>query len=164
MEQKKRQVFYSFHYLRDNWVASQIRNIGVVEGNKPVSDNDWEEVANKGDESIKRWIDSQMNMRSCLIVLVGAETANRKWVKYEIQRAWEKGMGVVGIYIHNFTRKDGRHDVQGTNPFSSFKFGDSSFDRIVECYNPNPFDAYNDVKEHLSELVERAIEIRNSYR
>ena len=82
MEQKKRQVFYSFHYSRDNWVASQIRNIGVVEGNKPVSDNDWEEVANKGDESIKRWIDSQMNMRSCLIVLVGAETASRKWVKY----------------------------------------------------------------------------------
>lgn len=164
MEQKKRQVFYSFHYSRDNWVASQIRNIGVVEGNKPVSDNDWEEVVNKGDESIKRWIDSQMNMRSCLIVLVGAETANRKWVKYEIQHAWKKGMGVVGIYIHNFTRKDGRHDAQGMNPFSGFSFGSSSFDKIVECYNPDPSDAYNDVKEHLSELVERAIKIRNLYK
>lgn len=40
----KRQVFYSFHFKNDSWRAGQVRNIGVVEGNTPVSSNDWEEV------------------------------------------------------------------------------------------------------------------------
>ena len=38
----KRQVFYSFHFKNDSWRAGQVRNIGVVEGNMPVSSNDWE--------------------------------------------------------------------------------------------------------------------------
>lgn len=36
----KRQVFYSFHFKNDSWRAGQVRNIGVVEGNTPVSSND----------------------------------------------------------------------------------------------------------------------------
>ena len=44
----KRQVFYSFHYGNDSWRASQVRNIGVLEGNSPVSSNDREEAKRKG--------------------------------------------------------------------------------------------------------------------
>ena len=43
-----RRAFYSFHYSLDNWRASQIRNMGIIEGNKPVTDNDWEKVKKKG--------------------------------------------------------------------------------------------------------------------
>jgi MTH538 TIR-like domain (DUF1863) len=39
-----RNCFYSFHYKSDNARASQVRNIGVIEGNRPASDNDWEAV------------------------------------------------------------------------------------------------------------------------
>jgi len=35
-----RRVFFSFHYTPDNWRASQVRQIGVIEGDAPVSDND----------------------------------------------------------------------------------------------------------------------------
>jgi len=37
----RRQVFYSFHYEADAWRAAQVRNMGVVEGNQPASDNEW---------------------------------------------------------------------------------------------------------------------------
>ena len=43
----KRQVFFSFHYNRDSWRASQVRNMGKVDGNSTFSDNDWEEVRYK---------------------------------------------------------------------------------------------------------------------
>ena len=33
----KRRVFYSFYYKEDSWRASQVRNIGVVEGNRPAT-------------------------------------------------------------------------------------------------------------------------------
>ena len=44
----------------------------------------WEEVKRKGDDAIKKWIDDEMTGRTCAIVLVGAQTASRKWVTYEI--------------------------------------------------------------------------------
>jgi hypothetical protein len=83
----KRQVFYSFHYAKDAWRASQVRNIGVVDGNQPVSDNDWETITSKGESAIKNWIDGQLDMRSCVVVLVGTETSTRKWIEYEIERS-----------------------------------------------------------------------------
>ena len=52
----KIQFFYSFHYENDSWRASQVRNIGVLDGNSPVSSNDWEEVKRKGGISSKKWI------------------------------------------------------------------------------------------------------------
>jgi hypothetical protein len=49
-----RKVFYRFHYVPDNWRAAQVRNAGVVEGNVPVSDNDWEKITRGGEDAIKR--------------------------------------------------------------------------------------------------------------
>lgn len=56
----KRQVFFSFHYQPDSWRASHVRNIGALDGNAPVSDNDWEQVKRGGDRAIERWIAAQM--------------------------------------------------------------------------------------------------------
>ena len=34
------------------------------------------------------------------MVLIGAETANRPWVKYEIEQSIARKNGLLGIYIH----------------------------------------------------------------
>ena len=48
-----RKAFYSFHDKPDGARAGPVRNIGVVEGNTPVSDNDWETVTKGGEAAIK---------------------------------------------------------------------------------------------------------------
>jgi len=111
-----RETFFSFHYVPDCWRASQVRNIGVVEGNQPCSDNDWEEVKKGGDAAIQAWIDGQLSGRSCEPVLIGANTAGRKWIKYEIEKAWNDGKGVVGIYIHNLLDANGNKATKGRKP------------------------------------------------
>ena len=93
-----RKVFFSFHYQEDNWRAAQVRNMGILDDTSNIIDNSWEEVKNKNDIDIKRWIDNQMNNCSCIVVLIGKNTANRKWINYEIRRAYELGKGMVGIY------------------------------------------------------------------
>ena len=85
-----RRVFYSFHYQLDNWRAAMVRNIGSIEGNSPASDNDWETVTKGGDAAIKRWIADEMNYRTCAVVLVGSNTANRKWINYENHKILER--------------------------------------------------------------------------
>jgi hypothetical protein len=170
----KRRVFYSFNYKEDNWRASQVRNMGVIEGNQPVSDNDWEQIKKGGDEKIKRWINEQLKYRSCTIVLIGAHTAGRKWIDYEIEKSWNDGKGLLGIYIHNLKDKDGKQSSKGKNPFDYFQINgyNSKLSSIVRTYDPPLFFfyQYNDSKKvyeyihnHIESWVEEAIYIRNKY-
>jgi hypothetical protein len=163
-----RKVFYSFHYKPDNWRASQVRNIGVVEGNTPVSDNDWEAVTKKGDPAIQKWIDDQLNGRSCSIVLIGKDTAGRKWINYEIEKSWNDGKGVLGIYVHNLKDSNGNQSTKGKNPFDDFtmKRDSKKLSSIVKAYDP-PYststNVYDYIKNNLDSWVEEAISIRNNY-
>ncbi len=129
----KRRTFFSFHYKPDNWRAGQVRNMGVVEGNEPVSDNDWETVTKGGDAAIRRWINQQMSGKSCAIILIGANTSGRKWIKYEIEKAWNDGKGVVGIYIHNLRASNGDQSAKGANPFYSFTVNGRRLSNIVKA-------------------------------
>lgn len=163
-----RKVFYSFHYIPDCWRVSQIRNIGAIEDNKPASDNDWEEVKKGGDSGIKKWIDDQLHGRSCTVVLIGKETAGRKWIKYEIEKSWNDGKGVLGIYIHNLKNKDGNQTTKGKNPFDDFimKRDNKKLSEFVKTYDP-PYiistNVYKYIKENIEKWIEEAIKIRNNY-
>lgn len=161
-----RRVFYSFHYKPDNWRASQVRNMGVIEGNRPVSDNDWEKITSGGDDKIKKWINEQLQGKSCTVVLIGSKTAGRKWIKYEIKKAWNDGKGVLGIFIHNLKDKNENQSLKGKNPFEDFTVDEEKLSKIVKAYDP-PYSTstyvYNHIKENLGDWVEDAIKIRNNY-
>ena len=162
-----RRVFYSFHYKPDNWRAGQVRNMGVIEGNKPVSDNDWESITKGGDKAIQKWIDDQLSGKSCAVVLIGKDTAGRKWVKYEIKKAWNDKKGLVGIYIHNLKDQNESKTTKGANPFAEFTMGDSDkkLSSVVKAYDPPYTDSknvYAYIKENLEDWVEEAIEIRGN--
>lgn len=162
----KRRVFYSFHYAPDSWRASQVRNIGVIAGNRPATDNDWETVTKGGDRAIRRWIAEQMHRRSCTVVLVGTDTADRKWINYEIIKSWNDGMGVLGIRIHGLENSDGNISGKGANPFRFIDYGDTGkkLSSIVKCYDPpgrNSRERYNWIARNLADVVEEALEIRS---
>ena len=136
----------------------------------------------QGDAAIKKWIDDNMKNRSCVVVLIGTNTADRKWVKYEIKRAWETGKGIVGIYINRLKDQVGKQSLMGDNPFDKF-FIDKTFNNIAErgeaanhnekrlssvckAYSPSHLvstNAYKDIAENIQDLVEEAINIRNQY-
>ena len=160
-----RRVFYSFHYKPDSWRAAMVRNIGAIEGNRPSSDNDWEAVKRGGEAAIKRWIAGQMNYRSCTVVLIGSNTANRKWINYEIMKSWDDGMGVVGIRIHGLEDSEGKTSKMGGNPFGYIRYGNTGkqLSSIVKCYDPagrTSKEKYGWISNHLANAVEEAIRIR----
>ena len=163
----KRRVFYSFHFDIDAWRAAQVRNIGATEHNEPVSDNAWEEIKRGGDAAIKKWIDDQISTRSCEIVLVGSQTANRKWINYEIGKAWDDKKGLLGIYIHRLLNQDGKASTKGNNPFSYVKLKNgltiANYPDIARTYDPphnDSKDAYNYIRNNLANWVEHAIKNR----
>lgn len=161
-----RRVFYSFHYANDSWRASQVRNIGAVEGNQPAKDNDWEAVTKGGDKVIEEWIADQMDGRSCVVVLIGSGTANRKWINHEIVKAWNNGKGLLGIYVHNLKSSEGVTCKKGANPFDyvTLKSSGAKLSTMVKTYDPpgcSSTDVYAHIKTNLESWIEAAIAARN---
>lgn len=163
----RRQVFFSFHYSRDAWRASQVRNMGKVDGSSTFCDNDWEDVREKSDSKIREWIDSQLNMRSCLVVLVGNQTSERKWIQYEIEKAYQLGKGIVGIRIDRLKDVWGNQDCRGANPFYSTFTQDghrlSNYVTLYETQYTSSEYAYNDIANNIERLIDEAISKRGTY-
>lgn len=115
-----RRVFFSFHFQEDAWRVSQVRNIGVIRGweAKPFHDAaSWESVRRAGDRAIKDWIDRQLDGTSVTVVLVGAQTAQREYVKYEIKESHRRGNGLLGVRIHKMKNHRRETGKRGHNPF-----------------------------------------------
>jgi hypothetical protein len=164
----KRSVFYSFHYKPDHWRVQQVRKMGALAGNAAVSVNTWETIVARGDRAIRAWIDKNMAGKSCAVVLIGARTAGRKWIDYEIEKAWNEGKGVVGVHIHRLRNSKRLQATKGQNPFADFVIGTARTPMrdIVKVYNPPHTDsanAYAYIEHNLAAWVEEAIRIRKRY-
>lgn len=161
-----RKVFFSFNFKRDAERVSQVRNMGVVAGQQLLTANQWEDVKEGGDEAIKQWIEDQMRGKSCAVVLIGYGTAGRRWVEYEIQKAWNDGKGLVGIHIHNLKNLAGEQSGKGANPFNGFNVAGTAISAIVKTYDP-PYTPSTNVYKHIQDgiegWVEEAITIRGNY-
>lgn len=114
-----RTVFFSFHYQRDIWRVNQIRNLDEICGCAAAGFRDaslWEEAKKKGDAEIKRMIDKGLEGTTVTVVFIGNQTANRKYVDYEIQQSIKRGNGIVGIQIHELKDHNGNTDSAGRTP------------------------------------------------
>lgn len=118
-----RKVFFSFHYDRDIWRVSQVRNSWLIRaGNttQPFLDKaTWEKIKNQDNNAVRRWIRAQMIGTSVTIILIGAETSKRSWVNFEIAESHNRGNGMLGIYIHGMKDRFGFSDIKGVNPLSN---------------------------------------------
>lgn len=111
-------VFYSFHYDRDVLRVQLVRNINALEGQPLLNSQKWEEVRRGGEPAIKEWIDEEMKWKKAVIVLVGEETAGRKWVNYEINKAWKDKKPLLGVRIHGLASGSNGADKAGATPFN----------------------------------------------
>jgi len=150
-----RRAFFSFHYERDAWRAAQVRNSWVTKPDREAAGfwdaAEWEAVKKQGNDAIRRWIDRQLEGTSVTVVLIGAETCDREWVRYEIQRSYEKGNGIVGIYIHNLKDQNGNTDKRGDIDFGKIN-GKHDFKEICRIYDWVLDNGY----QNLGEWIERA--------
>jgi hypothetical protein len=155
-----RSAFFSFHYQRDAWRVQQVINMGKLEGQPLLSAQKWEEVKRRGDQAIKNWIEEQMKYKSAVVVLVGAQTAQRRWVKHEIAYAWNNRKPILGIRIHGLADRNGYTDTQGPDPFTMVNLkGGGTVADYVSLHNPigsTSQQAYASIDNNLFSWVDSA--------
>lgn len=154
-----RRAFFSFHYQDDIWRAGQIRNSWVTQDREMAGfwdAADWENVKRGGDEAIRRWIENQLSGTSVTVVLIGSQTAERRYVRYEIKRSHERGNGLLGVCIHKLKDWNGQTSAAGTNPFEQFYIEDdgvrTSLSEMYPLYDWVSDDGYG----NFAGWVERA--------
>lgn len=154
-----RRVFFSFHYKNDVWRANQVRNSWVTQGKEAagfIDSVDFEKLEKEGEDAVKRWINNQLNGTSVTVVLIGSETSSRKYVRYELQKSYEKGNGIIGVFIHKLKDKDGKTSTKGDTTFGELgkdKDGNSVyFYQIAKTYDYVDDDGYN----NLGDWIEKA--------
>ncbi|HJN51956.1 MAG: TIR domain-containing protein [Pseudomonadales bacterium] len=159
-------VYFSFNNKPDNWRAAQVRNMGVVEGNRPATEDEWKEVNKGGDAAIKEWIAAQLAAQSAALVLIGSRTARRKWIHHVIREAWRTEKALLGVYVHNLKDSNGVQANKGSNPFDHFTVDGVPMSEIVKTYNP-PYSTSTEVHDHIQEnlqdWLDEAITIREDY-
>ena len=116
-----RRTFFSFHYENDVWRANIVRNSWITKADREtagfIDAAEFEEVKKGGNIAIKRWINRQLEGTSVTVVLIGADTSNREYIKYEIQQSHARGNGLLGIYVHNLKDRYGNQSPKGSNQF-----------------------------------------------
>lgn len=96
-----RRVYFAFDY-QDVFKVNQVRRAGEFVGVARAGFMDasqWEQLRKKDPSAIKRAIDTSLINTSVTVVVVGARTASREWVRYELDASIARGNGLLGVYL-----------------------------------------------------------------
>lgn len=122
-----KQVFFSFHYDDvKTFRANVVRNHGFTKANGQEAGffdaSIWEDAKTHGIDSVKRLINSNLEGTSVTCALIGTGTWNRRWVRYEILKSYERGNALFGVHINSVSDKNRQTFSQGKNPFDYLGF------------------------------------------
>ena len=98
-----------------------------------------------------------------MVVLVGPKTAGRKWINYEIEKAWKDGKGVVGIHVNKLEDHKGNTATKGSNPFSRVYVNGEPISQRVSCHTPSgrsSTETFHNIAANIEEWIEGAIDAR----
>lgn len=159
-----RKAFFSFHYKNDVWRANQVRNSWVTKDDKEaagfIDAAAFEKVKKDGDAAIKKWIRDQLVGTSVTVVLIGSETNNRDYIKYELQQSYQKGNGLVGVHIHKLKDKDGNTSSKGETTFGEIGKSDKGesiyFFEVAKIYDYVDDDGYSNMGKWIEAAAKKA--------
>lgn len=154
-----RQTFFSFRYKKDNWRASIVRNSWVTQDRTAAGffdTADWEAVKKKSDSAIETWIDGQLKGTSVTVVLIGADTAGKKWINYEITSSHKKCNGMLGIYVHNIKDNNSNTTTKGRNPFDDWTFKKAGAVVTYPVYDWVDDDGYKNMGDWIEKAAKTA--------
>jgi hypothetical protein len=115
-------VFFSFHYDNDITRAQIVRNSWITQPDRQSAGffdaSIREEAKSKTDAALRRLIAEGLGNTSVTAVLIGSQTAERKWVNFEIAESVDKGNSLIGIRVHQMKDLQGKVASRGLNPFA----------------------------------------------
>lgn len=124
-----RHTFFSFHYKPDvsrAWVARNSWVTKVAQGEREdagfFDKSVFEATQKTSDDALKRFLKDGLRNTTVTCVLVGEETALRRWVRYELFQSFIRGNGILAVRIHSIGSIHSPATVAGANPLDYLAF------------------------------------------
>jgi hypothetical protein len=130
-------VFFSFAYGDvKNFKVNVVRHSWLINKSEStfIDGSIWEKEKTQGASAIMKLIENGLNKTSVTTILIGEATAHRRWVNYEIVKSFERGNGILGVYINRIRGKDQAISARGLNPFDSLAFQISDDGKKIRFY------------------------------
>lgn len=101
---KKRRIFISFDHDDYFQVAGFLGLRNIIESFDFYNHKLDRRIESKDEEYVKKVIrEEYIRPASVTVVLIGDNTANSKWVSWEIQESIRQGKGILGIHLKEST-------------------------------------------------------------
>lgn len=147
-----RYVFFSFAYDDvKNFKVNVVRNSWFRKNPEDsfIDGSIWEKSKSKSDSYLKRLIENGLTQTSVTTVLIGENTANRRWINYEIIKSFEKGNGILAIHINRIKSRLGYICARGQNPLDRLAFEVSENGKKINFYElyDNSWYVYEDLPQ-----------------
>ncbi|EMZ5186318.1 TIR domain-containing protein [Yersinia enterocolitica] len=118
-----KRVFFSFHYQDvSDFRANAVRNHWLTKSDRESAGyfdaSVWEESKKKGDVALKRLINGALVNTSNTCILVGSNTYERPWVRYEILKSFVRGNHILAVHINGIKDKHQKTKILGPNPLA----------------------------------------------
>jgi hypothetical protein len=124
-----RRTFFSFHYKPDvnrAWVARNSWVTKVALGQRDdagfFDSSVFEAKQRESDDALKVFLRQGLDNTTVTCVLVGQQTALRRWVRYEIFRSFMRGNGLLAVRINTIASFNNPATAAGPDPFASLAF------------------------------------------
>ncbi|MEI5682339.1 MULTISPECIES: TIR domain-containing protein [unclassified Mesorhizobium] len=124
-----RKVFFSFHY-DDIIRVNNVRNIREFQDGTSIESQAfydrslWESSKRANPESLKQLIREGIKHSSVVCVLIGRNTWERPWVRYEIGRSVIENKGLLAVDLNGVRHhRDLCPDIRGPNPLDYMAVG-----------------------------------------
>jgi len=117
-----KRVFFSFHYQDViDFRANVVRNHWLTKPNREAAgffdSSIWESAKRTSTLAVKRLINKNIFNTSNTCVLIGSDTYERRWVRYEIFHSIYNGNKLFGVHINKIKGKNQLTKNYGSNPF-----------------------------------------------
>jgi hypothetical protein len=156
-----RHVFYSLHYDGDRSRVGGIFASKTLVSQLEAKPAEWDKIRRSGELAFKRWLEQQLKGRSCTVVLIGAQTASRPLVQYEIKHSRELKLALFGVRVHPLKDARGQSSSQGANPFEDPACGLGDLGSQIPVFEAPETDsklAQRYIVENLADWAELAAE------
>lgn len=145
-----RRTFFSFHYKPDVFRANVVKNSWLLKANRDAAgffdSSAFETAQRTNPDALKRFLDNQLSGSSVTCVLSGAETAHRRWVRYELVRSFCEGKGLLCVRIHTIAdAKTQQATVEGPNPLDHLAYRVSDDRVYFQEKNGTTWAEYSDI-------------------
>lgn len=114
-----RRTFFSFHYNNDVQRAQVVKQSWLTKDREDAGFFDasaMEKAKRTDSDALRAFLVKQMEGSSVVCALVGAETALRPWVRFEIMRGIWDERGLLAVRIHTIRNFQQQITTAGANP------------------------------------------------